>query len=267
MKTPLYAVAAVGLGVAGFLAYQKVEVHEQKLSDTIQLEKQTVRVKSTIAANQKKYDPLVKTNAELTESLSVAKAELEMKQNEGNQLAAQVSQIENSVKTKQEELQQLKDRLTEVEAAFAAQNVPVSGILDYLKQLEEEKEALLSESEELAAVVAATEAKLEASKKQLSDYNQREVERARNLSQNAIASTITAVNSDWGFVVITPHPGAVITADSKLIVVRGGKHLGRLKINAVEPNRVIADIDYDSLVAGSRVRAGDRVILAKTNTH
>jgi hypothetical protein len=49
------------------------------------------------------------------------------------------------------------------------------------------------------------------------------------------------------------------------MVVRGTRPLARLNISAVEANRVIADIDYDSLVAGARLRAGDRVILAKAN--
>lgn len=267
MKIPLYAIAAAGIGAAGFLAYQKVEVHQQKLDETQNLERQTIKVEVRNTEKQKQYDPMVAITTDLKAALSEVRAEVEMKELEGSQLTSQVAQLEKSVETKKAELQALRDSLAEVEAAFAAQSVPITGIPDYLKQLEEEKEALIAESEELAAVVEATVAKLDTSNGLLNDYKKREVERSRNLSQNGISSLITAVNSDWGFVVIQPHPGAVITADSNLIVVRGGQHLGRLKISAIEPNRVIADVDYDSLVAGASVRAGDRVVLAKVNTH
>jgi len=108
---------------------------------------------------------------------------------------------------------------------------------------------------------------LDTSNADLVGLNKRESDRVKSLRQNGLSSIITAVNSSWGFVIIKPHPNAIIDTDSNLIIVRGTQHIGRLNINAVEANRVIADIDLDSLVSGARVRAGDRVILAKAKSH
>jgi len=90
--------------------------------------------------------------------------------------------------------------------------------------------------------------------------------RRKNLTANGVSSLITSVDNDWGFVIVKPHTDALIKQDSQLIVVRGDKHVGRLSINAIEEGRVLANINYGSLVSGMRIRPGDRVILGKVLT-
>ena len=45
-------------------------------------------------------------------------------------------------------------------------------------------------------------------------------------------------------------------------------HIGRLNINAIEGDagRVLANIDFSSIVSGMRIRPGDRVILSEPLT-
>ena len=76
------------------------------------------------------------------------------------------------------------------------------------------------------------------------------------------------MDNEWGFVVLKPHADSMIRRESKLLVIRGNRHIGRLTINAieVEAGRVLADIDYSSLAPGMRIRPGDRVIMSKSLT-
>jgi len=102
----------------------------------------------------------------------------------------------------------------------------------------------------------------------IEDFKKAQIKRRKNLNANKISSLITAVDNEWGFVVVKPHEGAVIRPESKLVVIRGNKHIGRLNINAIEneAGRVLANIDYSSLVRGMRIRPGDRVILSEPLT-
>ena len=266
MTTPLYALAIVGIGAAAVFSYSKIGEHQEELDKTTELKETAVRLGSAIAKAQRQYDGKPAKTAEVKAELDEIKADLEDQELEKTALDDKVKQLTAKSVAQAAQLEDAEEIINKFKEAFEGQNIPVTGIADYVNQLTDEKEGLEADFEEVLAVTETTQAKLDDGKKVLNDYKKREVERSRNLSQNSISSLITAVNADWGFVVIKPHPGAVITTDSQLVVVRGGKSLGRLKINAVEPNRVVADIDFDSLVAGSRVRAGDRVILAQTQS-
>ncbi len=102
----------------------------------------------------------------------------------------------------------------------------------------------------------------------LADFKEAQLKRRKSLNANKVSSLITAVDNEWGFVVVKPHSDAMIKQESKLLVIRGNKHIGRLTINAieVEAGRVLANIDYSSMAPGMRIRPGDRVILSKANT-
>lgn len=264
MTTPLYALAIVGIGVASVLSYQKVEMEQAELDKTNGLKDRISVLDSQNAKDQRRFDVMPAKSEAVKSELVELRADLETQELELSSLEANVKQLTAKSKTQEAALVEAEGIIAKFEEAFKGENIPVSGIADYVSQLKEDEQGLEAELEETVTVAEVAQTKLDSGENVLADFRKREVERARNLSQNSISSLITAVNADWGFVVIKPHPGAVITSDSQLIVVRGGKSLGRLSINAVEPNRVIADINYDSLAAGARVRAGDRVILAQT---
>ncbi len=102
----------------------------------------------------------------------------------------------------------------------------------------------------------------------LSDFKQAQLRRRSNLNANGVSSLITAVDNEWGFVVVKPHADSKIKQDSKLLVIRGNRHIGRLSINAIEEEagRVLANIDYSSIAPGMRIMPGDRVILSNPLT-
>lgn len=266
MTTPLYALAIVGIGVASVLSYQKVEMEQAELDKTNDLKDRITTLDSQNAKDQRRFDVMPAKSAALNSELVELRADLETQELELASLEGKVKQLSAKSKNQEAALAEAEDVIAAFEKAFSDVDIPIAGIGDYVNQLKEDEEGLEAELEETLAVAEVAQTKLDGGQKVLNDFKKREADRVRNLSQNSISSLITAVNSDWGFVVIKPHPGAVITSDSQLIVVRAGQSLGRLRINAVEPNRVIADINYDSLAAGARVRAGDRVILAQTLT-
>ena len=75
-------------------------------------------------------------------------------------------------------------------------------------------------------------------------------------------AVVTAVNQDWGFLVIGAGSNSGFTPQSSLIVQRNGRRVGRVRPSSIEPTQTIAEIDLDSLATGVRIQPGDRVILA-----
>ena len=266
MKTPLFVVACAGIAAAGIFSYQNIKTHQAELDSTDDKKDKIINVDVSIDSMQKDYDSEKELKKKAEDGLNATLAEIEIKDRQKLTLKSTLQDLDNKVATQQEKIEDVEALINKIKVAFQGQNVALENIPAFVEKLDEELKGLEKKSEELAIALEETQKQFDASNADLIGLNKRESERIKSLRQNSLSSLITAVNSSWGFVIIKPHPNTDINVDSNLIIVRGAQHIGRLHINAVEANRVIADIDYDSLVSGARVRAGDRVILAKANS-
>ena len=74
---------------------------------------------------------------------------------------------------------------------------------------------------------------------------------------------VTAVDQDWGFLVIGAGSNSGFSPQTGLLVTRDGHLIGRVRPSSIEPNQTIAEIDFKSIAAGARIMPGDRVMLGK----
>ena len=95
----------------------------------------------------------------------------------------------------------------------------------------------------------------------------RDIERSSRIGRNSMESVVTAVNQDWGFLVIGAGSNSGFTPQTSLIVQRDGRFIGRVRPSSIEPTQTIAEIDFESLSSGVRLQPGDRVMLAKPITN
>jgi hypothetical protein len=93
------------------------------------------------------------------------------------------------------------------------------------------------------------------------------IERSSRISRNSMEAVITAVNQDWGFLVIGAGSNSGFTPQTDLLVRRDGRKIGRVRPSSIEPTQTIAEIDLESLAPGVRLQPGDRVILAKPTSN
>ena len=100
------------------------------------------------------------------------------------------------------------------------------------------------------------------SRAELDRLAKRMIERSARIGRNSITAVITAVNQEWGFLVIGAGSNSGFTPQTPLLVERDGRTIGRVKPSSIEPTQTIAEIDFQSLAPGVRLQAGDRVILA-----
>ncbi|MEJ6560484.1 MAG: hypothetical protein QNL77_08070, partial [Akkermansiaceae bacterium] len=81
---------------------------------------------------------------------------------------------------------------------------------------------------------------------------------------NTFRATVSSVNNEWGFLVIAAGEKSGLAGDSKLLLVRNGRLLGKVLISSLEANQAIAEIAPGSMATGVRPQLGDSVILADT---
>lgn len=266
MKSILYVVAIVISCAAGYFSYSNAGKQEEQLEQTKEVSSKNANLQVSI----KKAKDDLKSEKELLDQANKAKADLVA---ETDNFGSKVTNINRSLSTIKNEIASLDERLEdfqktkkEVEKRFGNMNIDLTKVPEFVEKLENERKKLDREYQELAAASEILTNQVTKNQETLGELQRRASDRTTSLRGNAASSTITAVNNSWGFVIIKPHPNASITEESKLIVVRGAQHVGRLKINSIEPNRIIADIDYESLAPGVRIQAGDKVILAVSNT-
>lgn len=85
-----------------------------------------------------------------------------------------------------------------------------------------------------------------------------QTKRLLRIKRNATEGVITAVNLDWGFVVVNIGARQGLSGDSTLIVKRGESRIADLSIVSIKPGITVANINQDTLTGV--VQPGDRVI-------
>jgi len=81
-----------------------------------------------------------------------------------------------------------------------------------------------------------------------------------NIMEKGVHGRVLAVNSGWGFAVVSVGDKQGAAQGKTLVVSRGGQAIGKLRISNIESNQSIADIVTGSFVGGSYVQPGDDVV-------
>lgn len=269
MKAILYVVAILVAGGATFFTLEHTKKFEALQKDRL----------ATIAENKK-----VSADADVTEKnlkderALLAKAEQKREEltqsittlkSTGAGLERDVNSLDDTLKGQDAEFAELEKTLQEVNKILAdlGGNVTLDSLPEKITQIEEDKKAKQAKLDELETLVSAAEKLLEKNRAELDRLVQRKIQRNRNIGRNSMESVITAVNQDWGFLVIGAGSNSGFTPQTSLIVQRDGRMIGRIRPSSIEPTQTIAEIDFNSLASGVRLQPGDRVMLAKPNTN
>lgn len=268
MKLIVYIIALVAICGAAFMSMQNISNHEEQLTLTKEGKVNVTKKKVQVANREEERKTEEGLRNEENERNRELIATEELKQKDKRDVTNQSEGFDADLERLLGEKEVINQTIAEIERELEGVNVPLDEVESFVTNLEDTKKdlnktniALLEETDEFTGFVANNKAVL-------TDFQVAQGKRRANLNANKISSLITAVDNEWGFVVVKPHEGAMIKSSSKLVVVRGNKHIGRLNINAIEgeAGRVLANIDYSSLVKGMKIRPGDRVILSEPLT-
>jgi hypothetical protein len=269
MKAILYVVAIL---VAGGAAYFTLE-HSRKFEELQSVRLKTLEDNKTISANAdvkenelKKEKAVLVTSEEkrelLTQSISALKST-------GSSLERDASELDNTLKGQKAEFEELEKTLAEVSAILKdlGEDVDLGSLSEKIEQIEEDKKARVVKLDELETLATSTEKQLASNRAESDRLMKREIERNARIARNSLEAVVTAVNHDWGFLVIGAGSNSGFTPQTGLIVQRDGRMIGRVRPSSIEPTQTIAEIDFKSLASGVRLQPGDRVMLAKPITN
>jgi hypothetical protein len=241
------------------------------------------RIKEMQAAGEKNKQTLTRTEGELTkakdtlktteEKLATTTAELESNRAElatAKQDAAKAKSdlaaatAEND-KTKTE-LAAINAKIKElfpdqpIEEGIKAITAKITELTDKVKMAEQKAADLEKERASLDATVKT----LEVTKKEADDRIAQQTTTIKrytdNIMQKGVRGRVMAVNSGWGFAVLSVGDRQGAAANKIMIVTRNGQGIGKVRITNVEATQSVADILPGTFIRGMYVQPGDGVI-------
>lgn len=261
MKTLLHVIVIV-VGAAGiYFSWQSnVKHNEQKTifegaqqdnlkldADIRKAEKELSEERAGLAAAKTEYDEQV---AKLEAAVSTEKT--------------MQRQLAESEATLEEQAQQIAEqkRLIDEATAILGPGVTLDNIADKITEIEDKKKDQTKKLDELTTLADGATNDVKKNNDSIAMLSARKAKRDENISRNAKEAVITAVEAEWGFVVIGAGTNTGFTPQTKLLVKRDGVLIGRINPTSIEPTQTIAEIDRNSMAAGASLQVGDRVILA-----
>ncbi|MEO5916704.1 MAG: hypothetical protein ABIS50_20925 [Luteolibacter sp.] len=264
MKPILYGVAILATCGAAFFSFShssKFKALEEVRLSTIATNKSVTAEAEGAEANIKKEKARLAASEERRELLTQSVSSLK---STGTGMTSDLQKLDGDIKEQAAEFAQLEKTLAAVKESLAGlgDGVNLDNLADKIHEIEQDRDAKQKKLDELETFVGSAEKGLATSRSELDRLGKRMIDRSSRISRNGMQSVVTAVNQDWGFVVIGAGSNSGFTPQTSLLVERDGRKIGRVRPSSIEPTQTIAEIDFDSIASGVRIQPGDRVILA-----
>jgi hypothetical protein len=269
MKAILYIIAILTAGGAAYFSYDhsvKFKSHQKARLEAIETNRNVTATAEGTEKELKDEQGVLKIARDQREETTQSIAAL--KSNEIG-LKRQLGELDGTLEEQNQELAALEKTLEEIKLVLKelGDDVTLDNISEKINKITEDKKALERQLEEKETLVSAADKRLTANKTEANRLTDKKLERNVRIARNAMEAVLTAVNQEWGFVVIGAGSNTGFTPQTSLLVKRDGRLIGRVRPSAIESTQTIADIELESLAAGVRLQPGDRVILAKPESN
>jgi predicted nucleic acid-binding Zn-ribbon protein len=184
---------------------------------------------------------------------------------DNNAIQNQAAGLDAKVSAQQTQLEELTQVVSGVKDELSSLNIDITlGTLnDGFKGLETSIQEREKKDKGLDETITTEEKRLVDKRAEIDRYNGRIQARDLRIAQNEVEARVTAVNHDWGFLVIGAGSNSGFAPDTSLLIKREGRLIATVRPSAIEPTQTIADIDFKTLSPGVRIQRGDEVMLAK----
>lgn len=269
MKALFYTIALLVILAGAYFSYDL----KSKFEDQLESREMTEAKNKTVSKNADETDMELKSAREALSSAKSEKAELEASisklQADYRSLERELGDIDALVNQQDSTIQEAENALVEAKAALSnlglQGDVNMQTIGDTIQGLEDQKKVLVQEIGELETVIEGANSAVATNREEIRRQQSRQAARTRAARQNRFSAPITAVDQNWGFVVVGAGRGSGLSQEDRLIVERNGRRIAELTPSSIEAGQTIAEIDLDTIAPGVALQAGDRVILSKAN--
>jgi uncharacterized coiled-coil protein SlyX len=261
--TPILAILVCA--AAAYFTYTESELF-QKEQDARLL---AIATNKTVTATADKADSdiideqaLLKTSKD---NLEVATQSVLALESTGNALKNENEKLDGEIAGQEVEIAELNKAIEEVQKVLGALggDVTLENLPDKVNEIQEDIKTKRAKVDELQTLVEGAKSSLSTKQAEVQRLAERKDARGLRISGNAMEARVTAVNHDWGFLVIGAGSNSGFTPQTSLLVKRDGRLIGKVSPSAIEPTQTIGEIDMKALSPGVRIQPGDSVILAK----
>ncbi len=271
MKNIFYIIALLVIAAAAFFSF----TFKGKFEEQQQVRLSTIADNETVSANadatEEEKNNEIKIRDSKLEEKSLVEAEIDNLKAKERQFRRQLGELEATLEGQNEELAQLQEALDGAKKALEELgidgDVSAESIAGIISDLEDQEKELTAEIEELDTAIESAENQLSDNRAEIARLASRKAQRDTRIRRNAMQSVVTAVDQDWGFVVIGAGSRTGFTPQTRLIIQRNGRRIAEVKPSSIEATQTIAEIDMDTLAPGVRIQPGDRVLLGKLATN
>jgi predicted nucleic acid-binding Zn-ribbon protein len=254
----LFAVSLLAIGAAAVLAFMTrgslVETRNEKDS----INRQIVGI----------HEAVLKVNAETdgvwqewkTTTISARDEDTAAKK-----LVRETKDQEDILTKLKKDIQDIVDKRADMERQIAEATGEAGGTPE---EIVAQVDALKGETDALSMELETLKKELEVHKKAATDSDNlsatlkaQQAARLKTIQLGGRSATITSVNPEFSFAIVNMGRKDGLTMDSRLLVKRGGVHVGNLNIVSIENSQTVADIDLRTLRPGMQIAPGDEVVI------
>lgn len=269
MKAIFYVLALLVTGAAAYFSYENhTKFENQEKTKEAAIAKNKIisgsADKQQLALDEEKVklDTASKDKAD-------AEASIENLVAKEKSLRRDLGELEGTLEEQKAKFAQLEKVRLQLEERLkdAGEDVTFENLPEKIAAMEADKKAKTNQLGELETNVGAARRNVETNQAEIGRQADRSATRDARIRGNAMESVVTAVNDDWGFVIIGAGSNTGFTPQTKLLVKRDGRLIAEVKPSSIEPSQTIAEIDLETVAPGARIQPGDRVILANPATN
>ncbi len=266
MKTIFYILSILVIGAAAYFSWD----NSNKIQGEIDLFEEKRGVKTKTEASIKKQEGILKDTEQQLDTAQNLNAELiaQMENMKSREVSYNKSKEAEQVKIDEADarLGQLAEIKAKIDKALEGVDIAWPQIPSEIKRLQELRKKKGDDLDLLNEHIAKL-TKDVADKRASNDRESDRLSKIRTkIARNAKVGAITSVNSTWGFVIVNLGTNnSNVTAQSKLLVTRNGRLLGRLTPNSVEASQTVCDLNARDVNPGVRIQPGDQVTLADSS--
>lgn len=256
--------------VCGAAAYFSITLSD-KFQENQDARLLAIATNKTVTASADKADIEIENEQDLLkksqDNLAIVTASVQSLESDTTRLKNELVKVDADLADQDVEKEQLNDTLKEVQQIFTAMNfggdVTIDNLAEKIGEIEEDIKVKNAKMEELVALIDGANKSLAGKQDDVARLVARKSARDTRISGNSMVARVTAVDSDWGFLVIGAGANSGFTPQTTLLVERDGRLIGKVNPSAIDPTQTIAEIDYRTISPGVRIQPGDSVILAK----
>ncbi len=269
MKLVLFILLILISGVAAFFSFTQSakfkEVQNERL-EILENEKGVAAEIAVIEKNLKDERALIASKQGIQETTISNVSNLRAS---NTALKNEVAKLDKEIAAQASDFTELEKAMEEVNSVTASigGDVSLDNLAEKIEEIGQTKVDKAARLEELKTLAAGAQKSLATSREDAERVSKRAAERTARIARNSMQAVVSAVDQEWGFVVIGAGSNSGFTPQTELVIERDGRRIARVTPSSVEANQTIAEIDLKSMSAGVRIQPGDRVILASPATN